>query len=105
MKSHNEIMQLLAAGFTREEILSMPDAEQTETSAEPTPKETTPAADPQHDYSEIIEKMNKTLDDLNQRIIDMQAANIINNMQPETQPHKMTAEEALSELIGPIGAK
>jgi hypothetical protein len=100
MKTHSEIMQLLQAGFTREEILSMP--EETET---PQAEPEQPAAPEAPAENPLIQQMQETLNTINARLLDLQAANIVNQMQPEAQPHKMTAEEALSELIGPTGAK
>lgn len=91
MKSYNEILKLLDAGFTRDEILSMEE----ETPA-PAPADPAPAAepDPADKLAELIAKMDR-------KLTELQAANIYNAQQPETAPHVMTDVEALEELIRP----
>lgn len=92
MKSYKEILKLLDAGFTRDEILSMEE----ETPA-PAPADPAPAAepDPADKLAELIAKMDR-------KLTELQAANIYSAQQPEqTQPHVMTDVEALEELIRP----
>ena len=92
MKSFNEILKLLDAGFSRDEILAMEEEQ-----AEPAPAE--PAAaqepDPADKLAELIARMDR-------KLTELQAANIYSAQQPDQAPaHVMTDVEALEELIRP----
>jgi len=93
--NYTEIIKLLDAGYTREEILNMQQSEP-ETAPEPEP---TPAPDP---AQAAVDKLTNLLTTIDSRIKDLQAANILQAQQPGGQDnHVKTAEEALTELIRP----
>lgn len=96
MKTLNEIIKLLDAGFTRDEILAM-EEEQAQ-APEPAPAEQTeePAA-----QNAVMQAVNDMLAKMDRKITELQAANIYNQQMPTEQPHAMTDVEALEELIRP----
>lgn len=92
-----EVIKLLDAGYTREEINSMIQAENPQPEAEPeqaAAPEAVKAEDPMAAVTAVLEKINS-------KITELQAFSILNSQQPQEQSHVMTAEEALSELIRP----
>lgn len=99
MKSFKEIIKLLDAGFTHDEILAM--EEEPDQPAEPeTPEEPVPAAQPAPEdvLAGLIQKIDR-------KLTELQAANIYNQQMPTEQPHAMTDVEALEELIRPHKAE
>lgn len=96
MKTLNEIIKLLDAGFTRDEILAM--EEEPAQPAEPAAPEQTeePAA-----QNAVMQAVNDMLDKMDRKITELQAANIYNQQIPTETPHAMTDVEALEELIRP----
>lgn len=95
MKSFNEIIKLLDAGFTHDEILAM-EEEPAQPAAPETPEEPAPAAQPAPEdvLAGLIQKIDR-------KLTELQAANIYNQQIPTEQPHAMTDVEALEELIRP----
>lgn len=95
MKSFNEIIKLLDAGFTHDEILAM-EEEPAQPAAPETPEEPAPAAQPAPEdvLAGLIQKIDR-------KLTELQAANIYNQQMPTEQPHAMTDVEALEELIRP----
>ena len=95
MKSFNEIIKLLDAGFTHDEILAM-EEEPAQPAAPETPDEPAPAAQPAPEdvLAGLIQKIDR-------KLTELQAANIYNQQMPTEQPHAMTDVEALEELIRP----
>ena len=96
MKTLNEIIKLLDAGFTRDEILAM-EEEQT-TAPEPAAPEQTEEPTAQNS---IMQAVNDMLAKMDSKLTELQAANIYNQQMPTEQPHAMTDVEALEELIRP----
>ena len=91
-----EVIKLLDAGYTREEINSMIQAENVQ------PEEAEPAAAPEAAQAEDpMAAVTAVLEKINSKITELQAFSILNSQQPQEQGHVMTAEEALSELIRP----
>lgn len=95
MKSFNEIIKLLDAGFTHDEILAM-EEEPAQPAAPETPEEPAPAAQPAPEdvLAGLIQKIDR-------KLTELQAANIYNQQMPTETPHAMTDVEALEELIRP----
>lgn len=95
MKTFKEIVKLLDAGFTHDEILAM-EEEPAQPAAPETPEEPAPAAQPAPEdvLAGLIQKIDR-------KLTELQAANIYNQQMPTEQPHAMTDVEALEELIRP----
>lgn len=96
MATLSEIVKLLDAGYGREEIQNMLDAERQ-------PVQDTPAApEPEQAGLDPMQAMAELLGKINNKITEMQAFSILNSQQPE-QPkqEEYTAEKALSELMRP----
>lgn len=98
MKNFNEIVKLLDAGFTRDEILAM--EEEPAQAADPAQPE--PAAEPSAPAENaVMQAVNDMLAKMDRKLTELQAANIYNQQMPTEQPHAMTDVEALEELIRP----
>lgn len=96
MKTFNEIIKLLDAGFTHDEILAM-EEEQAPAPEPAAPEQTEePAA-----QNAVMQAVNDMLAKMDRKITELQAANIYNQQIPTEQPHAMTDVEALEELIRP----
>lgn len=95
MKTFNEIIKLLDAGFTHDEILAM-EEEPAQPAATETPEDPAPAAQPAPEdvLAGLIQKIDR-------KLTELQAANIYNQQMPTETPHAMTDVEALEELIRP----
>lgn len=95
MKTFKEIVKLLDAGFTHDEILAM-EEEPAQPAAPETPEEPAPAAQPAPEdaLAGLIQKIDR-------KLTELQAANIYNQQMPTETPHAMTDVEALEELIRP----
>lgn len=95
MKTFKEIVKLLDAGFTHDEILAM-EEEPVQPAAPEIPEEPAPAAQPAPEdvLAGLIQKIDR-------KLTELQAANIYNQQMPTEQPHAMTDVEALEELIRP----
>lgn len=95
MKTLNEIIKLLDAGFTRDEILAMeeqapaPESAAQEQTEEPTAQ------------NAVMQAVNDMLAKMDHKLTELQAANIYNQQMPTDQSHAMTDVEALEELIRP----
>lgn len=95
MKTFKEIVKLLDAGFTHDEILAM-EEEPVQPAAPEIPEEPESAAQPAPEdvLAGLIQKIDR-------KLTELQAANIYNQQMPTEQPHAMTDVEALEELIRP----
>ena len=95
---YGEILKLLEAGYTRDEINAMREEEinsqqeEPEEPAENTQQEAAPA---------MNDQLSALLNRIEARLTDLQAANIYAQQQPQEEKHKMTDVEALEELIRP----
>ena len=95
MKSFNEIIKLLDAGFTHDEILAM-EEEPAQPAVPEASEETAPAAQqaPEDVLAGLIQKIDR-------KLTELQAANIYNQQMPTETPPAMTDVEALEEPIRP----
>lgn len=101
MKKYNEIIKLLDAGFTRDEILAMEEQEQTPSPEPETPEQTEEPSVPQAENA-IMQAVNTMLEKMDRKLTELQAANIYSSQQPGgADQHEKTAEEALEEIIRP----
>lgn len=100
MKKYNEIIKLLDAGFTRDEILAM-EEEQMQDPEPAAPEQTEEPSAPQAENA-IMQAVNDMLAKMDRKLTELQAANIYSSQQPGgAEPHEKTAEEALEEIIRP----
>ena len=101
MKKYNEIIKLLDAGFTRDEILAM-EEEQVQDPEPETPEQTEEPSAPQQAENAIMQAVNSMLEKMDRKLTELQAANIYSSQQPGgADQHEKTAEEALEEIIRP----
>lgn len=102
MKKYNEIIKLLDAGFTRDEILAMEEQEETPAPETETPEQTEEPSAPQQAENAIMQAVNSMLEKMDRKLTELQAANIYTSQQPGgADQHEKTAEEALEEIIRP----
>lgn len=101
MKKYNEIIKLLDAGFTRDEILAM-EEEQVQTPETETPEQTEEPSAQQQTDNAVMQAVNDMLAKMDRKLTELQAANIYSSQQPGgADQHEKTAEEALEEIIRP----
>ena len=101
MKTFNEIIKLLDAGFTHDEILAM-EEEQVQDPEPETPEQTEEPSAPQQADNAIMQAVNNMLEKMDRKLTELQAANIYSSQQPGgADQHEKTAEEALEEIIRP----
>lgn len=99
MKTYNEILKLIDAGFTRDEILAMEEQTQPE---QPEPVEEQSQAQEQTAQPQLADQLMELIGRMDKKLNEIQAANIYASQQPEkTQSHVMTDVEALEEIIRP----
>ena len=86
---YEEIIKLLDAGYSRDEILAMKDA--------PAQKEPAPAPEEQQpDMADVLKEMRDTFADMRKEFIAM---NIMNSNQPPDS--EKTSEEIIANIINP----
>lgn len=97
--TYKEILKLLEAGYTRDEINTMheeeiqqQDPEQPEQPEQPKPEQ--PGLDAQSAIAALLGKMD-------QKLTELQAANILAMQQPGGQEKEKTPEDILGELMRP----
>lgn len=101
-----EILKLIDAGYTKEEIIAMEQPEEPEpTPEEPTPEEPQPEEQPaeQNELAEVRQELKTTQQQLADLVKQMQRNNLANasvNILPENDLDKKT-DEAMAELIRP----
>lgn len=101
MKKYNEIIKLLDAGFTRDEILAM-EEEQVQDPEPAAPEQTEEPSSATQPENAIMQAVNDMLAKMDRKLTELQAANIYSSQQPGgSEPHEKTAEEALEEIIRP----
>ena len=84
---YDEIIKLLDAGYTRDEILAMKDAPAQD---EPKPEEQQP------DMADVLKEMRDTFADMRKEFIAM---NIMNSNQPPDS--EKTSEDIIANIINP----
>ena len=87
---YEEIIKLLDAGYTRDEILNMKN----EPAPDPEPE---PDNDPAPDMADVLTEMRDTFADMRKEFIAM---NIMNSSQPPDSSEK-TSEEIIANIINP----
>lgn len=99
--TYKEILKLLEAGYTRDEINEMHEQEIQQPDPEPTPDpepapaaHTQPGLDAQSAIAALLGKMD-------QKLTELQAANILAMQQPGGQEKEKTPEDILGELMRP----
>lgn len=97
--TYKEILKLLEAGYTRDEINEMheqeiqqPEPEAAPEPAQPAPEQ--PGLDAQSAIAALLGKMD-------QKLTELQAANILAMQQPGGQEKEKTPEDILGELMRP----
>lgn len=97
--NYNEIIKLLDAGYSREEILAMKDDEtkapETET---PTTPETVETETPETGMSELVKEMRDAFSEMKK---EFTAFNIMSSRQPEEK----TPEDIIANIINPTRKK
>ena len=89
---YDEIIKLLDAGYTRDEILTM----QTETSEETPPEEVAPTETPETAFTEMLAEMREALADMRK---EFTAFNIMQSSRPVDE--KRTSEDIIANIINP----
>ena len=89
---YEEIIKLLDAGYTRDEILEM----QTETPVETQPEENAPTEAQETAFTEMLAEMREAIADMRK---EFTAFNIMNSARPEEE--KRTSEDIIANIINP----
>ena len=89
---YDEIIKLLDAGYTRDEIINMG----TETPEEVAPEEAPPTPAPEEAFSEMLGEMRAAFDEMRK---EFTAFNIMNSNQPAEE--KRTNEDIIAKIINP----
>ena len=90
---YEEVMKLLDAGYTRDEILNM----DTETPDEIPPEEKTPSEAPkENEVSEMMKEMKEMFTEMRK---EFTAWNIMNSSQPTKE--ERTSEDIIANIINP----
>ena len=89
---YEEIIKLLDAGYSREEILSMKEA--------PAPEDPKPDEDPAPDMADVLKEMRDTFADMRKEFMAM---NIMNSQLPADSDK--TSEEIIANIINPMDKK
>ena len=99
--TYKEILKLLEAGYTRDEINTMheeeiqqPDPEEPDPERPEQPKPEQPGLDAQSAIAALLGKMD-------QKLTELQAANILAMQQPGGVEKEKTPEDILGELMRP----
>lgn len=85
---YDEIIKLLDAGYSRDEILAMKDA--------PAPKDPKPEEEQQPDMADVLKEMRDTFADMRKEFIAM---NIMNSNQPPDS--EKTSKDIIANIINP----
>lgn len=96
---YDEIIKLLDAGYSREEILSMNEEPTPEPSPEPTPEPTPePSGSNENETTDLVKEMRDALSEMKKEFI---AFNIMSSRQPEEK----TPEDIIANIINPTRKK
>lgn len=100
----DDVMKLIDAGFSKEEILNISNEAEQTPAGDPTP-EADPAAPeaPQPAPDAMKEVLDGFLNSFKTVVNDIKAANIGNSSQPDQ--HRDSAEEVLASIIAPPAKK
>ena len=97
--NYNEIIRLLNAGYSREEILAMKDDETKAPETEsPTTPETVETETPETGMSELVKEMRDAFSEMKK---EFTAFNIMSSRQPEEK----TPEDIIANIINPTRKK
>lgn len=97
--TYKEILKLLEAGYTRDEINALHEEEINNPEPEPAPEPEQPApAQPGLDAQSAIAAL---LGKMDQKLTELQAANILAMQQPGGSEKEKTPEDILGELMRP----
>ena len=112
-----ETLSLLAAGYKKKDIEAMIAAEEEENKEQETPAESPAAAapapedkkapedadakesTPEPDPKELLEKMQKELDETREKLKKLQQDNIHQNSAPDAEKAKQAESDALTNLV------
>ena len=92
--NYNEIIKLLDAGYTREDILAMNEEPTRE--PEPTPEPTPEPAD--NGMSELVKEMREAFSEMRKEFTAM-------NIMASRQPEEKTPEDVIANIINPTREK
>ena len=93
---YTEIIKLLDAGYTRDEILAMKDEPTPEPTPEPSPE---PTPEPEENgMSELVKEMRDAFSEMRK---EFTALNIMSSRQPEEK----TPEDIIANIINPTRKK
>ena len=93
---YNEIIRLLDAGYTREEILNM----DTQAPEEVPPEEVAPTPAPEEAFTEMLGEMRSAFEEMRK---EFTAFNIMNSNQPADE--KRSSEDIIANIINPTVKK
>lgn len=94
---YNEIIKLLDAGFSREEIMEMKAQPPAEPDPEPTPE---PEPEPNSAINEMLGEMRSAFEEMRK---EFTAFNIMNSNQPADE--KRSSEDIIANIINPTVKK
>lgn len=97
--NYNEIIKLLDAGYSREEIMAMRENEaETPETESPTTPETVETETPETGMSDLVKEMRDAFSEMKKEFI---AFNIMSSNQPEEK----TPEDIIANIINPTRKK
>ena len=95
---YTEIIKLLDAGYTRDEILAMKDEPTSEPTPEPTLEPTPEPTPEENGMSELVKEMRDAFSEMRK---EFTAFNIMSSRQPEEK----TPEDIIANIINPTRKK
>lgn len=96
---YDEIIKLLDAGYSREEIMSMNEEPTPEPAPEPAPEPTPePSGSNENEMSDLVKEMRDAFSEMKKEFI---AFNIMSSRQPEEK----TPEDIIANIINPTRKK
>lgn len=95
---YTEIIKLLDAGYTREEIMAMKDEPTPEPKPEPTPEPTPEPKPEENGMSDLVKEMRDAFSEMRK---EFTALNIMSSRQPEEK----TPEDIIANIINPTRKK
>lgn len=97
--TYKEILKLLEAGYTRDEINALHEEEIQQLDPEPAPEPAQP--EPQQPGLDAQSAIAALLGKMDQKLTELQAANILAMQQPGGAEKEKTPEDILGELMRP----